>query len=42
MNDLFWVLYSDGDSEDMNESELRDAVHNHKRTCNKKKKLDQK
>jgi hypothetical protein len=26
---LYWVLYTDGDSEDMNEAEVRDAVHNY-------------
>jgi hypothetical protein len=27
---LYWVLYSDGDSEDMYETEVRDAVHNYR------------
>jgi hypothetical protein len=27
---LYWVLYSDGDSEDMDEFEVRDAVHDYK------------
>jgi hypothetical protein len=26
---LYWVLYTDGDSEDMDEAEVRDAVHNY-------------
>jgi Lamin-B receptor of TUDOR domain len=29
-DDLWWVLYNDGDSEDMNESEVRDAVHDYR------------
>jgi hypothetical protein len=28
--DLYWVVYSDGDSEDMEESEVREAVHNYR------------
>jgi hypothetical protein len=28
--DLYWVLYSDGDSEDMDTDEVRDAVQNYK------------
>jgi hypothetical protein len=28
---LYWVLYSEGDSEDMHESEARDGVHDHKK-----------
>eukprot|EP00953_Heterococcus_sp_UTEX-ZZ885_P008218 4934-Heterococcus_DN1.PRE.1 len=27
---LYWVLYTDGDSEDMDEAEVRDAVHNYR------------
>eukprot|EP00953_Heterococcus_sp_UTEX-ZZ885_P011207 6492-Heterococcus_DN1.PRE.1 len=27
---LYWVLYTDGDSEDMDEVEVRDAVHNYR------------
>jgi hypothetical protein len=27
---LYWVLYTDGDSEDMEEAEVRDAVHNYR------------
>jgi Lamin-B receptor of TUDOR domain len=27
---LYWVLYTDGDSEDMDEAEVRDAVHDHR------------
>jgi Lamin-B receptor of TUDOR domain len=27
---LYWVLYSDGDSEDLDETEIRDAVHNYR------------
>jgi hypothetical protein len=27
---LYWILYSDGDSEDMNEAEVRDAVHDYR------------
>jgi Lamin-B receptor of TUDOR domain len=27
---LYWVLYTDGDSEDMDEAEIRDAVHNYR------------
>jgi hypothetical protein len=27
---LYWVLYNDGDSEDMNEAEVREAVHDYK------------
>jgi Lamin-B receptor of TUDOR domain len=29
-DNLYWVLYSDGDSEDMNEAEVRDAAHNYR------------
>jgi hypothetical protein len=29
-DDLYWVLYNDGDSEDMNEAEVRDAVHDYR------------
>jgi hypothetical protein len=29
-NNLYWVLYTDGDSEDMDEAEIRDAVHNYR------------
>jgi hypothetical protein len=28
-DNLYWVLYTDGDSEDMDEAEVRDAVHNY-------------
>jgi Lamin-B receptor of TUDOR domain len=27
---LYWVLYNDGDSEDLDETEFRDAVHNYR------------
>jgi hypothetical protein len=27
---LYWILYSDGDSEDVNEAEVREAVHDYK------------
>jgi hypothetical protein len=27
---LYWILYSDGDSEDMNEAEVREAVHDYR------------
>jgi hypothetical protein len=30
VDSLYWVLYTDGDSEDMEEAEVRDAVHNHR------------
>jgi hypothetical protein len=29
-NNLYWVLYTDGDSEDMDEAEVRDAVHHYR------------
>jgi Lamin-B receptor of TUDOR domain len=29
-DNLYWVLYTDGDSEDMEEAEVRDAVHNYR------------
>jgi hypothetical protein len=29
-SDLYWVLYSDGDSEDMDTDEVRDAVQNYR------------
>ena len=29
-DNLYWVLYSDGDSEDMTQCEVRDAVHDYK------------
>jgi hypothetical protein len=29
-DNLYWVLYTDGDSEDMDEAEVRDAVHNYR------------
>jgi uncharacterized protein with PIN domain len=29
-DELYWVLYTDGDSEDMDEAEVRDAVHNYR------------
>jgi hypothetical protein len=28
-DNLYWVLYTDGDSEDVDEAEVRDAVHNY-------------
>jgi CCR4-NOT transcriptional regulation complex NOT5 subunit len=28
-SDLYWIVYSDGDSEDMEADEVRDAVHNY-------------
>src|SRR5687767_8520555 len=29
-DDLYWILYGDGDSEDMEECEVRDAVRNYR------------
>jgi hypothetical protein len=29
-DNLYWILYTDGDSEDMEEAEVRDAVHNYR------------
>jgi hypothetical protein len=29
-DDLYWMLYIDGDAEDMNEPEVRDAVHDYR------------